>query len=118
MSSILENAKKHYNATPTRYTPAKQWSLSLGGYKPFEQQAIRLSGVEADASEFDDNGLEVWGVAGGEHHGHVVIVTTAKHNCGAYDEEQRCSCGQWYANAMHGCWQQGHQREEHGTPII
>jgi hypothetical protein len=114
----LEKAKTHFNAQPVRFSNAKQWQLSLDKYKPASQEVVLLYGDAADCGQFDDSGKEVFGVAGGKHHGHVVTVYTAKHNCGAYEETHICSCGEEYENGMYGCWQQSHQREERGKPIV
>lgn len=118
MNQKMQQAAAHFNAQPNRYGNAAQWRLSLGSYRPAEQENVRLFGNEADAGQFDDDGTQVFGIAGGQHHGHVVTVRTAKHNCGAYSEMQDCSCGQSWCNSMHGCWQYGHQREEQGSKVI
>lgn len=79
-----------------------------------EKKLMRISGGLADAGEFDSSGLLVAKVKGGPHNGHTVEIDSDKHNCGAYGEAVTCSCGAYWQSAMHGCWQQGHQREEEG----
>ena len=88
---------------------AEQWGFS--GY-------VNLSGEDADGGKMEDWGEVFTLVLTGEHRGHIVRTTTAKHDCGAYAESQGCDCGAVYRNAMNGCWQQGHQREEEGTRIL
>ena len=79
---------------------------------------VVISGGFADAGQFDDSNVAMCVVVGGPHHGHVVRISTAKHNCGAYDEERECSCGAHWESDMNGCWQCGHQREEGGDETL
>ena len=79
-----------------------------------KQLLITGSNTLADGSMFESTGLIEAQVAGGPHKGHQVKLTTAKHNCGAYEQSTDCSCGKWWQNEMNGCWQFSHQRTESG----
>ena len=79
-----------------------------------EKFLVFVEGQEADAGQLDDWGEAKAVVVGGIHTGHTVTMYTEKHNCGAYGTEIKCSCGAAWQSAMHGCWQQGHQREKEG----
>lgn len=70
------------------------------------------SGNSADGSQLDDDGVLTARVVGGPHDGHTVTEYTYKYNCGAYEVNVECSCGERYENAMYGCWQYNHQRSE------
>jgi hypothetical protein len=79
---------------------------------------IRISGKPADAGQLDSRGKEVVKYIDGPHKGHTATVRTDKYNCGAWSEEITCSCDAKWENAMNGCWQQGHQREEWGDATL
>jgi len=73
----------------------------------------KLTGIIADAGELESSG-EAIAIFKELECGldHTLIINTYKHNCGAYQIDCRCSCGQIYFNGMNGCWQWSHQREE------
>lgn len=80
--------------------------------------AIKFNGTIADVSQIEDGGLGVAEPISGKHAGHSVTIETAKHNCGAYQEDVTCSCGATFHNRMNGCWQYGHQREQSGDESL
>lgn len=76
-----------------------------------EQGVIIVThGALADAFAMEDEARAMGVILGGAHHGHRVLVKSAKYNCGAYDKTLECSCGARRWSDMHGCWQYGHQR--------
>lgn len=114
MDKKLESIKNHFLAQPKRFTDDKQWLLSLNGYTSKDEIAVHISGDSADCSEFDSQGREYFGIIGGNHHGHCLMIDTSKENCGAYFEDWYCTCGKEWHNATSGCWQYEHSREESG----
>jgi hypothetical protein len=78
-----------------------------------------IYGGFADAGELESDGIATIEFIDGEHAGHRGRVRSAKFDCGAYSETISClECKQEiFANAMNGCWQWGHQRDEEGTPV-
>lgn len=79
---------------------------------------INISGTIADSSQFDSGGVATAEVVSGSHKGHTITLKTNKFNCGAYHEDLNCSCEAHWHNQSNGCWQQGHQRDEHGDPEL
>lgn len=79
-----------------------------------DKYAVVVQGEEADYGELDSNGEEMLVMYGGAHDMHIAVRITSKHNCGACYEDVYCKCGAEYHNAVNGCWQYGHQREESG----
>lgn len=80
--------------------------------------SIKFSGTIADGSQIEDGGHGVAEPTDGLHAGHRVTIDTAKHDCGAYQEDASCSCGATFSNRMNGCWQYGHQREQTGDAAL
>jgi hypothetical protein len=76
---------------------------------------IAWEGSEADSRELDDSGLKSGLVTGGVLDGKTVSIYTAKHNCGAWEEEINIAGEGYWRNGMNGCWQCNHQREEEST---
>jgi len=83
-----------------------------------DKYLVFVEGSIADAGLLEHYGEAKAVVVGGKHDGHIVEIHTHKHNCGAYGEEIACSCGSEWQNAMNGCWQQQHQRQEEGDSTL
>ena len=67
----------------------------------------------ADAGLLDDAAGATALISGGPHNGHVIIIDTAKYNCGAFYESVECSCGASYEWGTGGCHSH-HSVPEHG----
>lgn len=77
-----------------------------------------IQGTIADGTLMEQAGTATATVTEGPHQGHTVTLKTHKHQCGAYAEDVDCNCeGHWH-NQLNGCWQQGHQRDEHGDKAL
>ena len=83
-----------------------------------DKYLVFVDGEVADAGLLEHYGNAKAVVVGGKHDGHIVEIHTHKHNCGAYGEEITCLCGSEWQNAMNGCWQQQHQRQEEGDSTL
>jgi hypothetical protein len=77
-----------------------------------------LHGRFADGGVLEDSAEAEVLFLGGPHKGHRAYVSTAKFNCGAYGATVECECGNAWANAMYGCWQNYHQRPESGDSTL
>ncbi len=77
-----------------------------------------LSGGFADAGQLTDADHATVRFMSGPHAGHKAEISTAKHDCGAFEESVVCACGAHYQNEMNGCWQRGHQRQERGDATL
>lgn len=77
-----------------------------------------ISGTVADNTVFDSGGIATAKIISGFHKGHKVTFETNKFNCGVYAEDVDCSCEMHWHNAMNGCWQNDHQRDEYGDPEL
>lgn len=80
--------------------------------------AVFISGTIANAGQIEDSGDAKIEFITGSHKNHTADYLTTKHNCGSWQEDVTCQCGSEWSNAMNGCWQQGHQREESGDESL
>ena len=78
--------------------------------------SVEWTGFAAHCSEIESSGVETGLVSGGLLDGLTIRRETEKYNCGAYSEWVTVEgCTGHFANAMNGCWQYGHQRDEENT---
>lgn len=101
-----------------RFTPAHAAKLLSASFPNARVIVLSESPRPLDVGLFDDEAWQDLIVLQGPHMGHIVKVDEYKHNCGAVEINQSCSCGAKYENTMHGCWQMGHQRPGEGEEIV
>lgn len=61
--------------------------------REYQYRLLEVKGRIADESQFTDRAMATAHVDHGLHRGHKLTLSTAKHNCGAYEEELAWSGG-------------------------